>query len=141
MNNIDKNVYIIDMSYLNHSIACSRSIAASSGARLRDSTPTPVLCYAMLYAKLRHNPRCHIHRRQLLKEQLTRIRYLNQRKVRAIVTRLTKVDTPFFIIRRDNPAFPTHMNLVFVGAVIHTPLGKSRSTVSNHRITLHLSKT
>jgi len=62
---------------LNYSIACCRFIAASSGARLRDSTPTPVICYA----KLRHNPRRNIHRRQLLKEQLTRIRYLNQRKV------------------------------------------------------------
>jgi len=45
---------------LNYSIACCRFIAASSGARLRDSTPTPVLCYAMLcYAMLCYAMLCY----------------------------------------------------------------------------------
>ncbi len=68
-----------------------------------------------------HNPRRHIHRRQLLKQQFTRIRYLDQRKIRAIVACLTEVNTPLIIIRRDNPAFPTYMDLIFIRAVIHTP--------------------
>ena len=51
-----------------------------------------------LERQLSHNPRCHIHRRELLKQQLTRIRYLDQRKVCAIVARLTEVNTSFIII-------------------------------------------
>jgi hypothetical protein len=39
--------------------------------------------------QLGHNPRRHIHRRELLKQQLTRIWNLDQRKIRAIVACFT----------------------------------------------------
>ena len=89
------------------------SVGAESRSRVKRD--------AAMERGLRHNPRRHIHRRQLLKQQFTRIRYLDQRKIRAVVACLTEVNTPLIIIRRDNPAFPTYMDLIFIRAVIHTP--------------------
>ena len=88
-----------------------------------------------------HNPRCHIHRRQLLKQQFTRIRYLDQGKIRAVVACLTEVNTPLIIIRRNNPAFTAYVDFIFIRAVIHTPPREPRRSVTHHRITLHLTET
>jgi len=69
---------------------------------------------AAMKRQLGHNPRRHIHRREFLKQQLARIRNLNQRKIRPILTGFTEVDTPFVIVRRNNSTLATYMNFIFI---------------------------
>ena len=123
----------IDSNKRRRYVADWNSVGAESRSRVKRD--------AAMERGLRHNPRRHIHRRQLLKQQFTRIRYLDQGKIRAVVACLTEVNTPLIIIRRNDSTLATYVNFVFIRAVIHTPPRETRRSVTHHRITLHLTET
>jgi len=126
----------ISVGLLCNSFIISELLRPGLGVKVVESS----LRHAAMKRQLSHNPRRHIHRRQFLKEQFASIRDLHKRKIGPILTRLTEVNTPFVIIGRNDSTLATYMNFIFIRAIVHTPPRESRCTMSNHCITLHLSK-